>query len=146
VTGVTPREVVVRVVRDQRLPARRGGLLGFFSAKTLVSTQLFLFAREDADDTAAHVASVCAGFDAMIREGVSVAIINPGIFFPNGASFTKENVESAQGIVKRALGELVPHGDAATYSAYITTALVYDEAADERASESFGGVELYTVP
>jgi hypothetical protein len=48
--------------------------------------------------------------------------------------------------VKRALGELVPHGDTATYSSYIAAAFVYDEAADERATESFGGVELYTVP
>ncbi len=137
----------MRVGRDARWSARRGGLFGFFSANTLAASLFYLFAREDADDTA-HVASVCAGFDAMIREGVSVAIINPGIFF-RGASFTKENVEFAQGIVKRALGELVPHGQhgaTATYSAYITTALVFDEAADERASESFGGVELYTVP
>jgi hypothetical protein len=144
VTGVTPREVVVRVVRDLRWSARRGGLFGFFSANTLVANRFYLYVRPGADDTA-HVASVCAGFDAMIREGVSVAIIGPSIFF-RGASFTKENVEFAQGIVKRALGELVPHGDTATYSSYIAAAFVYDEAADERATESFGGVELYTVP
>jgi hypothetical protein len=144
---VTPREVVVRVARDRPLRARRGGFYGFFSAReeTLAAKLFILYARQT-DVFASHVASVCAGFDAMIREGVSSAVISPSIFFPNGASFTNEPVKFAQGIVKRALDELVPHGAGAKYSAYISAAFVADDRADESASESFGGVELYTVP
>ena len=72
-TSVDPREVVVRVVRDALGDL---GLFGFFPAreKKLIAKLFFLCVREDAPD---HVASVCAGFDAMIREGVSRAIISP---------------------------------------------------------------------
>jgi len=137
-TGVTPREVVVRVVRDAHD-------VGFFSAgeKPLIAKLFFLYVREDAPD---HVASVCAGFDAMIREGVSRAITSPKIFFRNGERITEEKVKLAQGIVKSALEQTVPSSLGTTYSSYITAAFVLDsEAAAERVS-NFGGVELYTVP
>ena len=153
------RGVVVRVVRDMRLrlPA------GFSRENTLARKQFFLYVREDAGKSDAdHVASVCAGFDAMIREDVSVAIIFPCVFsFGKGGeggegTYNRDRIEAAQGIVKSALQQLVPHNPlGAAYSAYITTAVVVDESEASEASEAsggsdgserFGGVELYTVP
>jgi len=90
-------------------------------------------------------ASVCAGFDATIREGVSRAIISPKIFFRNGEMITKDKVARAQSIVKLALEQTVPSSLGATYSQYIA-AFVFDSDAAAGRGSSFGGVELYTVP
>jgi hypothetical protein len=158
------RGVVVRVVRDMRLrlPARRGGLIGFSRENTL----FFLYVREDAGKSDAdHVASVCAGFDAMIREDVSVAIIFPCVFSfgksgeggeGGEGTYNRDRIEAAQGFVKLALQQPVPHNPlGAAYSAYITTAVVVDKSEASEASggsggsdgsERFGVVELYTVP
>lgn len=138
----------VRVVRHAKLKTK---LAYGMKQETCTATLFFVFATDaPADSTGRdvvvehHVASVKAGFDAMIREGVSVAAID--LEMPD---------QSRSDIVKKALGAIVVPGSSgssdnpatapATYAHYIPTVAVVDFA--QTSKQGFGRLEaeLYTL-
>lgn len=118
--------------------------------ETCTATLFFVFATDTPVAStsrdvvvAHHVASVKAGFDAMIREGVSVAAIDVHYFSRGGGTMNTTS------IVKTALGGIVPGSASATglgrtYADYIPTVAVVGYA--ENWNQGFGRpeAELYT--
>lgn len=123
---------VVRVVRNASIKTKPAH--GMKSATCTVML-FFVFAGDaptgktpDGVAEAHHVASVKAGFDAMIREGVSVAAIDLRMrdvhFFSRGGGMMNRT-----SIVKKALGGVVSGSpNSATYADYIPTVAVDGES------------------
>ena len=142
---------VVRVVRHAKLKTK---LAYGMNPATCTVMLFFVFAgpaptEETPDDVAQahHVASVKAGFDAMIREGVSVAAIDLKMRDVHFNSRGRGAMNTTS-IVKTALGGIVPGsvpatGRGRTYADYIPTVAVEGES---NWKQGFGRpeAELYT--